>query len=50
MATLGWLKFRDFASFVFFALLTRLYIYMEVPSFLSNGLKIRETSRPSRKC
>ena len=63
MASLGWLKFRDigsfyvpmqvsiastYASFVFFALLIRLY--MGVPEYLSKGVIIRATTRPSRKC
>ena len=51
MATLGWLKFRNiYASVVFFALLTRLYIYMRVQEYLSKRVRIRTTTCPSRKC
>ena len=49
MATLGWLQFRDLCKFRLLCI-THKAIYMEVPSYLSKGLIIRTTTRPSRKC
>ena len=49
MATLGWLKFRYLCKFRLLCI-THKAIYMGVPSYLSKGLIIRETNRPSRKC
>ena len=49
MATLGSLQFRDLFRFRLFCI-THKAIYMGVPSYLSKGLIIRTTTRPSRKC
>ena len=49
MATLGWLQFRDLCKFRLLCI-THKAIYMGVPSYLSKGLIIRTTTRPSRKC
>ena len=49
MATLGWLTFRDLCKFRLLCI-THKAIYMGVPSYLSKGLIIRATTRPSRKC
>ena len=49
MATLGWLKFLDLCKFRLLCI-THKAIYMGVPTYLSRGLIIRETTRPSRKC
>ena len=49
MATLGWLNFRDICKFHLLCN-THKAIYMGVPEYISKGLIIRETTRPSRKC
>ena len=51
MATLGWLKLRDLCKFRLLCITHKaIYIYMVVPSYLSKGLIIRATTRPSCKC
>ena len=49
MATLGWFTFRYLCKFRLLYI-THKAIYMGVPSYLSKGLIIRTTTRPSRKC
>ena len=49
MATLGWLKFRDICKFRLLCI-THKAIYMGVPEYLSNGVILLATTRPSSKC
>ena len=49
MAILGWLKFRDICKFRLICI-THKAIYMGVPEYLSKRVRIRTTTRPSRKC
>ena len=49
MAILGWLKFRDICKFRLLCI-THKAIYIGVPEYLSKGVIIRVTTRPSRKC
>ena len=47
----GWLKFLDIYKFRLLCITHKaIYIYMGVPSYLYNGIIIRATIRPSRKC
>ena len=48
MAILGWLKFQDICKFRLLCI-THKAIYMGVPEYISKRVRIRATTRPSRK-